>query len=164
MPCDFLETIKEVQMKNLKFFALSILVLFSLFGCQMLSERIEDNDPLLTIATGRAVDYLISEADDPQDRARQILRRATTIKTALEGDDIVSFDSLRERLVAEIPRDRLLPGEYDLIVALVNDVIDATRERLEELDPKERFDKGKVSIVYFLDIAIRTAQYRLMEN
>lgn len=134
-----------------------------LTGCETINQRAQDRDPLLTIATGRAIDYLISQADDPNDRAQTIIEKATIIKSAIDGDEIVSFDLLRERIVAEIPTDKLLPGEYDLVVALIDDIIHATEEKVSEMDAAATFEESKVSIVYFLDIAIRTAQFRIVE-
>ena len=144
-----------MHMKNICW--ILILSALAICGCTTFEKRIESGDPLLVLATGRAVDALIQKADDPKARAERVLRYTSIIKDAIDSDELTTFSELRDLLVAEIPTNKLLPGEYDLVVALVDDVISTVRQKAQD-EFGDNIEGSKTTLVYFLDIAIRTAR------
>lgn len=130
-----------------------------LSGCAQLDSF--ESDPLKKAGAGivlrHGVDEFIRRDDVPADRAAKVKRYAVIFQSALSRDD-TSIESLDSFLISQLPREQMLPGDYQDAVLIIQGVVAVIREEVSGLPEAKQIDSARLSANYFLDVAVGVAE------
>lgn len=135
---------------------IALLCFSLLFGCASL-----ENDPLKKAGAGIVFRHGISEFierdENPADRAAKVLRYGNIFQMVLSKDG-TTLDKLDQFLIEQLPKEQMLPGDYQDAVLIIQGAVALVRAEVADLPEAEKLQSAKVSADYFLTIAMQTAR------